>query len=94
MDNKNQPAFPFFEYNENGYGESVVLTMPDGSRQFLPYKPGLTKRELAFFMALGGFMAAKPETPNEINTKRVAIELLEYVDAGFEALEKQPAPNK
>lgn len=41
----NEPSQPFFEYNENGYGESVVFVSPDGSKQIIPYKSGLTIRQ-------------------------------------------------
>jgi hypothetical protein len=45
MENKDMPAFPFFEFNENGYGNSIVFNGGDGSRQILPYQTGISKLE-------------------------------------------------
>ena len=48
----NEQVNPFFEYNENGYGQTVTITFADGSKQFLPYQSGenLYQRVLREFM--------------------------------------------
>jgi hypothetical protein len=37
------PAFPAFEYNENGYGDSITLYI-DGQQQHIPFTKGMSKR--------------------------------------------------
>lgn len=90
MDNKNLPAFPFLEYNENGYGEAVVFYSPDGSKQIIPYKPGLSKREWFVGMALMG-LCANPEYKVWSNDY-VKTAAIGNADRVLAELEKQPAP--
>jgi hypothetical protein len=52
---------PFFRFNENGYGESVVLNFPDGSKQFLPYETGINLRQHFAAKAMQGFMSNPTE---------------------------------
>jgi hypothetical protein len=89
MDNKNLPAFPFLEYNEIGYGEAVVFYSPDGSKQVIPYKPGLSKREWFAGMALMG-ICANPQF-KEWSDDFVTSLALGNADRVLTALEKEPA---
>jgi len=42
-----EPAFPFFEHNESGYGNTVVIEdVTTGRKLFLPFKNGMSKRLL------------------------------------------------
>lgn len=58
----NKPVNAFFKSNENGYGESVVFYSPDGSKQILPYEPGINLREHFAAKAMQGFLANPSET--------------------------------
>lgn len=52
-----EPAMPFLKHNEDGYGQSIVLSSSDGSKQFLNYETGLTIRQQFAAMAMQGLMA-------------------------------------
>jgi len=77
MDNKNVPAFPIVMQPGTPYQESC---------------PGMTKRELAFFITLGAYLG-KPEATIS-STEKHMLNILSLVDFGFEVLDKQPAPDK
>ena len=53
----NEPANPFFTWNIASYEDCVVLEGKDGKRQYLRYKPGLTKREHFAAMAMQGLLS-------------------------------------
>ena len=41
----NEPYFPFFETNANGYGQAVALEFQSGNNIYLPYQQGVTIRQ-------------------------------------------------
>lgn len=41
-----EPANPFFTYNESGYGDTVVLTDISGNKTYLPFNRGISTRLL------------------------------------------------
>lgn len=58
MINPNEPAFPFFEYNEAGYGNALVIYDRDGGKQILPFKPGLSIRAEIASRCMQGLLAS------------------------------------
>lgn len=55
-----EPAYPCLEYNEVGYGNAITINLLDGSKQFIPFKEGMSKRFYAACTVLQGF-ASDPE---------------------------------
>jgi hypothetical protein len=55
--NPNEPANPFFKWNEVGYGDTITIYDSSGSKQFLPYESGLTKREYFAAMAMQALLS-------------------------------------
>ncbi len=89
----NEPAQPFFEYNENGYGEAVVFTMADGSKQFLPYKKGLTIRQEFAARAMEG-MLSSGRLPTLEDHKKIAESSVKHADYLIAELNKQKNKNQ
>ena len=82
-----ESATPFFKYNEDGYGETVVLYAPDGSKQFLPYEAGLTIRQEFAARAMQGILAGMA---CECNPEAIAKDSVNMADALINELNKQP----
>ena len=55
----NEPANPFFTWNVPGYGDCITIEDKNGSKQFLHYKEGLTKREYFAAMAMQGIITGE-----------------------------------
>jgi hypothetical protein len=51
-----EPAYPFFEANASGYGNTVVVDTPTG-RLYLPFQSGVSKRFYAACAAMQGILA-------------------------------------
>jgi hypothetical protein len=89
----NEPANPFFTWNVPGYGDCVTIEDKNGSKQFLHYKEGLTKREYFAAMALQGYIASTPSdvVPSPIYAASYAVK---YADALINELNKEDENNK
>lgn len=57
MENLKSPAYPFLDFNEAGYGNTISVWQPDGGKQLFPFNYGFTKLELAALMISQGNMA-------------------------------------
>lgn len=57
MDNLKLPASPFFDYNESGYGNALVVYDRYGGKQIWPFHPGFTKLEKAALMIAQGMLS-------------------------------------
>jgi hypothetical protein len=47
MDDKKlgqEPAYPFFKWNEAGFGDAICIYLPNGNMQIINYDPGMSKR--------------------------------------------------
>jgi hypothetical protein len=91
---KDEPINPFFTWNEAGYGETVTFYNPDGSKQFFPYKQGLTKREYfanSVMQALISAYESRGKQPDyflyDINDMIPQVAVI-YADRLIEALNK------
>jgi hypothetical protein len=87
---KDEPINPFFTWNEAGYGETVTFYSPDGSKQFFPYKQGLTKREYFAGLAMQGFISTEKLLNGNRNVTQVqyAEAAVIMADALINALNK------
>jgi len=52
-----EPVYPFFEYNENGYGNTVVVKTSNG-KLFFPFQAGMSKRFYADCAAMQGLLSS------------------------------------
>lgn len=85
--NGNKPAQPFFEYNENGYGDAVCFYMPDGSKQIIPYSAGMSKRERMATDILAGILSKDTNHNIDSLVQHQVERALIYTDALLNALE-------
>jgi hypothetical protein len=89
----NEPANPFFTWNVPGYGDCITIEDKNGSKQFLHYKEGLTKREYFAAMALQGYIAsASADIVPCIS--HAASWSVKYADALIDELNKQEDADK
>jgi len=86
----NDPMFPFLTYNEGGYGDTITFHDVNGSKQFFPFKAGLTKREYFAVMAMQGFLASSVSinNTNERTPELIASVAVITADALIKALNK------
>lgn len=85
----NEPAFPFWTYNEVGYGDAVVMRDTEGRMTVNEFKPGLTIRQHFAALALLGILS-RQGWPMEDNTAEMAVK---YADALIKKLNETPNPN-
>lgn len=52
-----EPAFPFFKENENGYGDTIVVYDQFGAKAFYPFEKGMNKRFYAACAAMQGLLS-------------------------------------
>lgn len=89
MKNGDKPASPFFDINENVYGDAIYVYDATGGKQILPFSPGLTKREYFAAMAMQGYIASYGGTTTEPNVSIVVKKAVEYADALLKELESE-----
>lgn len=86
----NEPISPFFKWNEPGYGDTITICDSSGSKQFLPYKQGLTKREYFAAMAMQGLIAGAEYAVPLIELAEQSVEI---ADALINELNKEDYEN-
>jgi hypothetical protein len=88
----NEPAFPFWTYNEAGYGDAVVMRDMDGNQTINDYEPGLTIRQYFAAKAMQGYIASF--TGDNIGkSDDVARRSVDYADELIRQLNEKLNPN-
>ena len=59
----NEPAFPFWTYNEAGYGDAVVMRDKDGSPTFNEFNSGITIKQFMATQILAGLVTENEARP-------------------------------
>lgn len=83
----NEPAFPFWEYNQDGY--SVSFMSSDINQNILPFNRGLTIRQ--YFAALAMQALCTHDSLTHVQVSRYAIE---QADDLIQKLNSIPNPNE
>lgn len=89
----NEPAFPFWKWNEAGYGDAVVMRDNNGGMTVNEYCSGLTIRQHFASMAMQGYVASHTGEclPNPSDVARRSVEIADVLIA---ELNSKPNPNE
>jgi hypothetical protein len=85
----NEPAFPFWKWNEAGYGDAVVMRDRDGNQTINEYNSGLTIRQYFAIKAMNGLLSDSSMQLNEVSF--IAIQ---QADALIRELNETTNPNE
>lgn len=90
----NEPAFPFWEYNENGYGYSVVFRNSDTNQNILPFNRGLTIRQFMATKVMAALISGPGFVMDPGIHEVVAKEAVKFTDELISRLNSTPNPNE
>lgn len=90
----NEPAFPFWEYNQDGYGYSVVFTSYDIYQNILPFNRGLTIRQFMAAKVMAALISGPGFVMDSGIHEIVAQEAVKFTDELISRLNSTPNPNE
>ena len=89
----NEPAFPFWEYNENGYGNAVVYN--EGiPKDNIPFNRGLTIRQFMATKVMAALISGPGFVMDPGIHEVVAKEAVKFTDELISGLNSTPNPNE